>query len=258
MPPAIVRRIGASLPKPLCSALSLIRTARYDRQVSRSSSRPRFSDAWSSARNWWAGYGAPRLAQLLVDNDVIRPYRGLVCSGLHGEVVELGFGAGLNLPFYPPEVVTIIAVEPSDLAWRRAMPRIARQSVPVIRGDLDGRRLDLPDSSADCVLSTFTMCTVPDPTEMLDEVVRVLRPGGQFHFLEHGLAPEQGVRRWQHWLDPVHSVLLGGCHLTRPIDDIVTASDLVLDELVPKYPAVPAILRPWTYGYRGRAHKPAN
>ncbi|MGB4271317.1 MAG: methyltransferase domain-containing protein, partial [Propionicimonas sp.] len=117
-------------------------------------------------------------------------------------------------------------------------------------------RPDVPDESADCVVSCFTLCTIPDVDAALRDVVRVLRPGGTFHFLEHGLAPDASVRAWQHRLEPVHCVLFGGCRLTRPIQGLVTASDLVLDEVHTEYAPVPTFLRPWTYGYRGRAHKP--
>ena len=214
------------------------------------------SRVWGQAQEWWWAHGAPRLNDLVVDNSVIRVYRQRVCADLHGQVVELGFGAGLNVPFYPSAVTSVVAVEPSDLAWARAQRRVAGQRVPVTRAGLRGTRPDVPDESADCVVSCFTLCTIPDVDAALRDVVRVLRPGGTFHFLEHGLAPDASVRAWQHRLEPVHCVLFGGCRLTRPIQGLVAASDLVLDEVHTEYAPVPTFLRPWTYGYRGRAHKP--
>ena len=113
-----------------------------------------------------------------------------VCAGLSGRVLELGFGSGLNLPHLPPEVAAVDAVEPADVGWALSERRRARSRVPVERTGLDGQRLAAPDASYDGVLSTFTLCTIPDVAAALDEVRRVLRPGGTFHFLEHGLAPD--------------------------------------------------------------------
>src|SRR4051794_267366 len=139
----------------------------------------------------------PRLIDRICGDQELAPLRERVCAGLSGEVVELGFGSGTNLPFYPATVSRVRAVEPADLAWRLAADRLAASPVSVERAGTDGQRLPLADDSADAALITFTLCTVPDPIAALREVRRVLVPGGRLHFLEHGLAPDAAVRRWQ-------------------------------------------------------------
>jgi SAM-dependent methyltransferase len=122
-----------------------------------------------------------------------------------------------NTPHYPAAVTAVAAVEPSDLAWKLAGDRRAASTVPITRSGLDGETLPLPDDSCDTALSTWTLCTIPDVTAALDEIRRVLKPGGTLHFVEHGLAPDHNVQRWQHRLEPLQKRLVGGCHLTRPI-----------------------------------------
>jgi SAM-dependent methyltransferase len=134
---------------------------------------------------------------------------------LRGDVVEVGFGTGLNVPYYPPEVARIFAVEPSTLCMHLAEPRIAEQSVPVEQAGLTGERLELPSGEFDAVLSTWTMCTIPDLDSALQEIRRALRPGGALHFVEHGHAPDPNVARWQRRIEPMQKRLAGGCHLTR-------------------------------------------
>src|SRR6478735_1624567 len=141
----------------------------------------------------WTTEVTPRLVALGCADEKLRDLRARACEGLRGEVVELGFGSGHNIGLYPPEVTRVIAVEPSDVAWQLGADRRARSSVPIVRGDLDGQWLSLGDESADAVLATFTLCTIPDVHRALSEVRRVLRPGGALHFLEHGLAPEPRV-----------------------------------------------------------------
>lgn len=161
----------------------------------------------------------------------VGPLRDRVCSGLSGEVVEIGFGSGLNVPHYPPTVSRVAAVEPSDVGWRLASERIAASTVPVERVGLDGQALPLDDDTFDCALSTWTMCTIPDLAAALSEVRRVLRPGGTLHFVEHGLAPDESVARWQRRLAPVHKRLFGGCHLTRPILDAIQDAGFTITEV---------------------------
>ena len=159
------------------------------------------------------------------------PLRRRVCEGLAGNVVEIGFGSGHNVPFYPAEVAEVSAVEPSDVGWRLAAERVGATSVPIRRSGLDGASLPFPDDTFDAAVSTWTMCTIPDLAAALAELRRVLRPGGTLHFVEHGLAPDEGVRRWQHRLEPVQKRVFGGCHLTRPIVDRITAAGFTVAEL---------------------------
>ena len=173
----------------------------------------------------------PRIVNVACGLKPLRVYRQRVCDGLRGQVVEVGFGSGLNIPYYPPEVRSVVAIEPADTGWRLAGKRVVASSVPVERKGLDGQSLPLPDDSCDTALSTFTLCTIPDVAAALHEIRRVLKPGGAFHFLEHGLAPDEGVRRWQHRLEPIQKRLFGGCHLTRPIADLVTNAGFTIKEI---------------------------
>ena len=173
----------------------------------------------------------PRVINALCGLKTVEPLRRRVCEGLEGEVVEIGFGSGLNVPFYPPEVRRVAAVEPSGVGWKLAGKRVASSRVPVERTGLDGQSLRFADGSCDSVLSTWTLCTIPDVASALREVRRVLKPGGTFHFLEHGLAPDESVRRWQHRLEPVQKRVFGGCHLTRRHVDLLTDAGFTIREV---------------------------
>jgi ubiquinone/menaquinone biosynthesis C-methylase UbiE len=201
----------------------------------------------------WATQVTPRLVSAGGEDEKVRALRVRVCQGLRGEVVELGFGSGLNVGLYPPEVTRVVAVEPSDVAWELGAERRARSRIPIVRGDLDGQWLSLDDASADAVLSTFTLCTIPDVDRALREVRRVLRPGGVLHFFEHGIAPDEGVQRWQRYLEPLQKKIFDGCHLTRPIDHLVRDSGLVITSVERAYVPMPKLMRPWVFGYLGRA-----
>jgi ubiquinone/menaquinone biosynthesis C-methylase UbiE len=176
--------------------------------------------------------------------------RAKLCEGLHGRVLEIGFGTGLNLRHYPAAVAEILVVEPSAPAMRLAEPRKAAVSASITHVGLDGAQLDLPDGSVDCVLSSYTLCTIPDVEAALLEVHRVLKPEGALHFLEHGQASTESVRRWQHRLHPIHSRIAGGCHLDRPIDQLISNAGLIIRELETGYGQGP---RPFSYLYLGRA-----
>ncbi|HMJ77833.1 MAG TPA: methyltransferase domain-containing protein [Iamia sp.] len=158
------------------------------------------------------------------------PIRKRVCAGLHGHVLEIGFGSGLNVAHYPATVTGVAAVEPADTGWKLAQRRIDASNVPVQRTGLAGESIPLPDASCDTALSTWTLCTIPDVARALQEVRRVLRPGGTFHFVEHGLAPDEEVRRLQHRLEPIQKRVFGGCHLTRRIPDLLTEAGFTLVE----------------------------
>lgn len=145
--------------------------------------------------------------------------------------MEIGFGSGLNVPFYPAEVTRVAAIEPADVGWKLAVRRLAASSVPVQRSGLDGQSLPFEDSSFDAALSTWTLCTIPDPAAALREVRRVLKPGGSLHFVEHGLAPDESVRRWQRRLDPLEQRLAGGCRFTRPIVDLLRDAGFAIQDL---------------------------
>jgi SAM-dependent methyltransferase len=196
----------------------------------------------------------PRIIDVTCGMKLVRPLRERVCAGLTGEVVEIGFGSGLNVPFYPAAVTEIAAVEPADLGWKLAGPRVAASAVPVRRSGLDGQSLPFPDDSFDAALSTWTMCTIPDVKAALAEVRRVLKPGGTLHFVEHGLAPDESVRRWQHRLEPLQKRLFAGCHLARPIATLVADAGFTVTELDVFYQ--PGAPRPMSAMSLGAAQTP--
>ncbi|RDI65362.1 class I SAM-dependent methyltransferase [Nocardia pseudobrasiliensis] len=173
----------------------------------------------------------PRIVDLSCGARLHDDKRRRVCSGLTGRVVEIGFGSGRNVPFYPKTVAVVSAVEPAGLGWELAAKRLAHAPVPVERAGLDGQALPFADNSFDSALSTWTMCTIPDIDTALREIRRVLIPGGTLHFVEHGLAPDAGIQRWQHRLNPVQKTLFGGCHLNRDIPALLDRAGFEVREL---------------------------
>jgi SAM-dependent methyltransferase len=172
----------------------------------------------------------PRLVGRACAAAGLEPWRARAALGLRGRVVEVGFGSGLNVPHYPPDLEVVLAIEPSAVALAMAAGRIDASPVPISPIGPDGRDLPLPDASCDAALVTFTLCTVPDPQQVLSELRRVLRPGGTIHFVEHGLSPEPGVAKWQRRLDPLRCRPAGGCHLTRDPMLLVETAGFVAEE----------------------------
>ena len=169
----------------------------------------------------------PRLTDLTLGRPM-EPVRARVAEGLSGEVLELGFGSGRNIPHLPGDVTRLLAVEPARVGVQLASRRIARAPFPVEFIGETGEQLPLPDASVDHALVTFTLCTIPDVERALAEVNRVLRPGGTLHFVEHGRSPRPRVARWQDRLTPIWGRLVGGCHLNRQIDELIEKSGLSL------------------------------
>lgn len=171
-----------------------------------------------------------------------------------GTVLEVGMGSGINLEFYDPKTVPLVyGLEPSEGMRRKAQENLQRSPVPVQWLDLPGEQIPLEDNSVDTVLLTFTLCTIPDHRAALDQMWRVLRPGGELLFLEHGESPHTGTRKWQHRITPGWKKIAGGCHLNRPIDSLIREAGFTITELenfyMPKAPRIAGYL------YQGRAHK---
>lgn len=203
----------------------------------------------------WTEHLLPRLTDVALGTREVRRHRERTVAGLRGEVVEIGFGSGLNVPLYPTAVHTVYAVEPSMVARRLAAGRVEASPAAITFVGLDGQSLPLPDDSADMALSTFTLCTIPDPARALRELHRVLRPGGRFHFLEHGLSPEPRTARWQHRLNGVQQHVAGGCNLDRQVGQIVADAGFTIRDLRTDQMRGPRLARPWGHLFLGVASK---
>ena len=194
----------------------------------------------------------PRFTDLVMSRSELTPIRARVAASLDGDVLEVGFGSGLNVPHYPPAVNHVQAVDPALVGRKLAAKRIAGSSVPVEYVDLDGQALSLPSASVDHVLTTWTLCSIPDVDRALSEIRRVLRPGGLFHFVEHGRSPDRKVAGWQDRLTPFQRRVAGGCHLNRPIDRLIRNSGLELIRMENYYAKGP---RAFGYMFEGVATK---
>jgi SAM-dependent methyltransferase len=201
---------------------------------------------------WYGEHVLPRMIHWAMANQKLGRERAHTLAGLSGRVLEVGFGSGLNLPHYPPEVTELLALEPSRVARELAAPAVVAAPFPVEFLGLRGEEVPLDTASVDAVVSTWTLCTIPDVARALGEIARVLRPGAPLHFIEHGLAEEPRTQRWQRRLEPLQKRAFGGCHLTRPIDALVRAAGLELPDV-----------ERWTFGrphalsafYRGVARR---
>ncbi len=197
-----------------------------------------------SLADWYRRHLLVRVVHAVCATPGIGRWRALATEGLAGTVLEIGFGTGLNLPFYPEGVERVLAIEPSDEAWALAAERIARASVPVERIGRDAQSIPLPDASVDAVLSTFTLCTVPDEVRAIAEIRRVLRPGGRLHVAEHGLAPGGAVARWQWRLDRLEQRVADGCHLTRDPVALLARHGFEVEVRAQGYETAPT---PWSW-----------
>jgi len=172
----------------------------------------------------------PRLVHLAMRQKPLLPFRRRVIGAAQGRVLEIGIGSGLNLPLYGPAVRSVIGLEPSPELLRMARRRCGI-SVPVEFLDASAEAIPLDDKSVDAVVTTWTLCTIPDVRCALAEMRRVLHPGGALLFVEHGRAPETRVARWQDRLDPLWSRFAGGCHFNRKMDELISGSGFRIERL---------------------------
>jgi len=194
----------------------------------------------------------PRFIDKVMDNDDIRALRRQALAGISGVVVEIGFGSGLNVALYPPEVTKVYAIDPATVGRKLAAERISHATIPVEFIGLDGEDIPLADESVDNAASSFTLCTIPDEGRALREVHRVLKPGGRLYFVEHGLSPDANVTKWQHRIEPINRRIFGGCHLTRVHDDALLAAGFTIERLDKEYGRGP---KPFVFHYIGTARK---
>ena len=198
--------------------------------------------------NLYDRYILPPLLHWTMRQAPLRAMRTRVLAGAEGRVLEYGVGSGLNLPLYGPGVTEVIGIDPSAPLLDRA--RRAQASVPVTLLEGSAEAVPLDAHSVDTVVTTWSLCTIPDAARALSEARRVLRPGGALLFVEHGRAPEPAVARWQDRLDPWWGPIAGGCHLNRPIDALIEGAGFRIDAMVNARLPGP---RTHTYMYEGRA-----
>jgi ubiquinone/menaquinone biosynthesis C-methylase UbiE len=202
----------------------------------------------------YSRYIFPRLLERSMARPSSVEQRRHVIGQARGRVLEIGFGTGLNLPFYTGDVERLVAIEPNEGMARWTRERIAAAKVPVERHRLAaGGRLPFDDASFDTIVSTWTMCSIRDVAGALAEAHRILKSGGQFLFVEHGLSPEQHVARWQRRMTPIFKLVGDGCHLDRDIESIVRASPFQLETIDRFY--LPDSPKVGGYTYRGVARK---
>ncbi len=197
----------------------------------------------------------PRLLDLAMRNREVTRYRSQVVPQARGTVVEIGIGSGLNLPFYGDNVERLYGIDPSEELLRMARKKADSTRFPVEFSTHSAEALPLGNHCADTVITTFTLCTIPDPVKALQEMKRVLKPGGSLLFAEHGLAPDASVKRWQRRLNPIWNRIAGGCNLDRKIDELIDAAGFRVVELTNEYAKGP---RPMSYIYAGRAAPPSS
>ncbi|MEL6353960.1 MAG: class I SAM-dependent methyltransferase [Cyanobacteria bacterium J06627_28] len=194
----------------------------------------------------------PRLLELTMASESMTDYRKQLLREVSGDVLEIGFGTGLNLPHYSDAVTSLTTVEPNEGMSAIAQKRIDASLIPVTNKVLSGENLPMADASFDNVVCTWTLCSIPNVEKALSEAYRVLRPGGQFYFIEHGLSNEPGIQTWQNRLTPVQKIVADGCHINRPINELVGAA---FDQLEVKEFYAANLPKVMGYFYQGVARR---
>lgn len=201
----------------------------------------------------WERHSLPRAVDLVLSDRMVGGWRAKAAGAAHGRVLELGFGSGSNLRFLGDAVEEVLAIDPSEIGWRAARASIATFGRPVTLIGEDAAVIDLPDASVDTVVSTWTLCTIPEVESALAEARRVLRPGGDFRLVEHSLAARPGVARFQRRAQPLWGRVAGGCHIDRDIVGLLDRAGFDTSGLGAReaFPLLPA--KPWTYFVSGAA-----
>lgn len=191
---------------------------------------------------FYSNHVFPRLMDLCTGTDKFQEQREQALAFVSGNVLEIGFGTGLNLPHYPKTVTWLTALDPANLLPKIVAQRSAELSFPVEVLHRSAEKLPFEDGRFDCAVSTWTLCTIPDAGAALREVQRVLKPGGKFVFLEHGRSDDEKIAKWQDWLNPIQRIIACGCNLNRPIDALIQQAGLRLALLERfRMPGIPRI-----------------
>jgi ubiquinone/menaquinone biosynthesis C-methylase UbiE len=196
----------------------------------------------------YGNYLLPRLIDLAMRHPIARERRQALVPMVTGTVLDVGIGSGLNLAYYSEAAERIVGIDPSEPLLGMAKKSAARSPAALVCASAE--RLPFADGSFDSIVLTWTLCSIADPQAALAEFRRLLKPRGRLFFVEHGLAPDERVRRWQHRLTPLWSRLAGGCHLDRPMDRLIESAGFQLEHLEARYVSGPRLL---AYFYEGRA-----
>ena len=196
----------------------------------------------------------PRILNVTMNTKAVTQERKRCLENVKGTVLEVGFGTGLNLPHYPSTVTKVVGVDPSETSAGIARKRVAASSFPVEIVGVSAERIPVADDSFDSIVSTFTLCTIPDVANALLEMRRALRPGGRLHFVEHGRDEDLKVQRWQNRLNSIQHSVCGGCNLNRHISGLIAQAGFEIEAIengylkgVPKFSG---------FLYRGVAKRP--
>jgi ubiquinone/menaquinone biosynthesis C-methylase UbiE len=192
----------------------------------------------------------PRLCDLAMRNKQLVPFRERVIGAAQGRVLEIGVGSGMNLPFYRPPVREVLALEPAARLVTMARSASRATGVPVNFLEASAEAIPLDQHSVDTIVTTWTLCSIPQAATALAEMRRVLRPAGKLLFVEHGMAPDERVRWWQDRLTPVWRHFSGGCHLNRPIRSMIEGAGFRIDRIETGNIPGP---KPMTFMYEGSA-----
>lgn len=179
--------------------------------------------------SWYREQIFPPVLEWVMTRPSLSKARTELLANITGDVLEIGFGTGINLEYYPVSVQSLTSVDVNPGVQKLAQKRLARTALPVKFELINGEALPMPDNSYDAVVSTWTLCSIPNVQQALREIRRVLKPSGRFYFVEHGLHPEPQIAKWQHRLTPVQKRLADGCHLDRDILALIAEAGLVVE-----------------------------
>lgn len=204
-------------------------------------------------RGWYSRRVFPRLVHWSMGQAGFIPLRQSLLAQASGAVMEIGFGTGANFIYYPPHILSVTAIDPNIGMVCLARSQLVEGMVSVNLTLASAEWLPFPSASFDTVVSTMTLCSVPHLAMTLQELFRVVKPGGRLLFLEHGQSPESSVRRWQDGLTPAWKYLGDGCHLNRRMDQAIQEQGWNVAAVDTFY--LPGVPRPFGYFYQGIAVK---